>query len=213
MTLLLGHRGDPANHAENSVASFLAALRCGADGVELDVQVSADGEPFVIHDATLDRTTAARGEVSAHTAAQLDSAGVPRLRDVLPLLRDHVTAVELKPPCAVAPLLAAAVLDLVAPGQRVVLFAFDADHLRAVRAETALLVAARPDHPRALLDSCGASALAAQWRCVDAALCEEVPVMAWTVDEEDDARRLVDMGAAALISNRPCALRGVVPRG
>lgn len=216
--LLLGHRGDSDNHVENSTAGFAAAIACGADGVELDVQVSADGEPFVIHDATLDRTVpGGSGHVDAHTAVELRALGVPHLRDALHLLRDHVTAVELKPPFDAAPDLSRIALDLAAPGQRILLFAFDARHLAAARehhpdATTVLLTTERPPDPRGVLAAAGATMLAAQWHAIDAALCREVPVIAWTVDGEEDARRLLDMGVRALISNRPCALRSAVPR-
>jgi glycerophosphoryl diester phosphodiesterase len=216
--LLLGHRGDPDNHVENSLAGFAAAMACGADGVELDVQVSVDGEPFVIHDATLDRTVpGGSGRVDARNAEELHALGVPHLRDALHLLRDHVTAVELKPPFDAAPGLSLVALDLAAPGQRILLLAFDARHLAAARghhpqARTALLTTERPGDARAALAAAGATMLAAQWQAIDAALCREVPVIAWTVDDEQDARRLLDMGVQELISNRPCALRDVVRR-
>lgn len=214
--LLLGHRGDSANHAENSTAAFAAALACGADGVELDVWVSRDGEPVVIHDATLDRTTAARGPVAERDCEELAVLGVPRLRDVLSLTRDHVTAVELKAPFAQHPDLARQVLRLAAPRQRVLVFADDAEHLRALRgtgAHTVLLTSQRPEHPDALLRDSAATALAVQWQAIDADLCAEAPVHAWTVDEPEDVRRLLGMGVAGVITNRPCALRDVVPRG
>jgi glycerophosphoryl diester phosphodiesterase len=215
--LLLGHRGDSANHDENSPVAFAAALHCGADGVELDVRVSLDGEPFVIHDATLDRTTTATGRVDTRTAAQLRALGLPHLGEALLMLRDHVVAVELKPPFDEAPTLARTVLDLADPAQRLLLFAFDARHLSAASAHhagarTVLLSREPPRRPRAALEACGAEMLAVAWHGIDAALCAEVPVIAWTVDAEDDARTLLGMGVVALISNRPCALRDVVPR-
>ncbi|HEX2189689.1 MAG TPA: glycerophosphodiester phosphodiesterase family protein [Longimicrobiaceae bacterium] len=70
-TLILGHRGAPLEAPENTFGAFRLALEHGADGVELDVQGSADGAPVVIHDLTLDRTTDGRGEVRAHTWARL----------------------------------------------------------------------------------------------------------------------------------------------
>jgi glycerophosphoryl diester phosphodiesterase len=215
--LLLGHRGDSANHAENTLAAFAAASACGADGVELDVQVSADGEPVVIRDPTLERTTAGRGRVDAHTWQELEALGVPHLRDALGLLRGHVVAVELKPPYDASPTLAAGVLDLASGDDSMLLLAFDHRHLAATRsshprARRVPLVREPPDDPRALLDACGGEALAVPWQQVDAALCAMVPVVAWTVDDKRDAATLLDMGVAVVISNRPCALRGMVPR-
>ncbi len=72
----LGHRGsgvtDPSNpFPENSLAGFTAAIIAGADGVELDVQITADNRPIVIHDDTLDTTTNCTGCVNAMTFDEL----------------------------------------------------------------------------------------------------------------------------------------------
>jgi glycerophosphoryl diester phosphodiesterase len=74
----LGHRGAGINapyrtHPENSIASFLAAVRQGAHGVEVDVELTADGRLVIMHDDTLDRTTTCRGCVSAYTLEQLQA--------------------------------------------------------------------------------------------------------------------------------------------
>jgi len=211
--MLLGHRGDPANHAENSLQGFASAVACGADGVELDVQVSADGTPVVIHDATVDRTTSLVGRVDAFSAGELKEVGVPRLAEAVAALRGHRIAIELKPSFDERPDLSRTVLDLTTAADDVMLLAFDHRHLVAVRGQVrcAALVRERPQRPRAVLDACGAEMLAAQWRQIDEALCADVPVIAWTVDAEQDARRLIAIGVVALISNRPCALRAVVP--
>jgi glycerophosphoryl diester phosphodiesterase len=208
--LVLGHRGDPEHHAENTLPGFLAAVACGADGVELDVQVTADGVPVVVHDDTLDRTTALRGRVDAHTWQQLEGA-VPRLDTVLDALRGHVVAVELKPGYEAQPDLAARVLEMSAD---VWLLAFDHRHLAAVRgrAECVALVEARPVDPLLLLEKCGAATLGPWWEHVDASLCATLhaagrAVLAWTVDDDQQARRLAALGVRALVSNRPCALR------
>jgi glycerophosphoryl diester phosphodiesterase len=81
------HRGGALLWPENSLTAFRGALALGVDLVELDVHLSRDGEVVVIHDPTLDRTTPGRGAVRDHTAAELAGLGVPRLREVLDLLR------------------------------------------------------------------------------------------------------------------------------
>jgi len=63
--LILGHRGAPREAPENTLRAFRLAREHGADGVELDVQPSADGVPVVIHDPTLDRTTDSSGAVAS----------------------------------------------------------------------------------------------------------------------------------------------------
>jgi glycerophosphoryl diester phosphodiesterase len=69
--LIIAHRGASGLAPENTMAAFSLALALGADGIELDVQLSADSQPVVIHDAKLDRTTAGRGPVSNFTAAEI----------------------------------------------------------------------------------------------------------------------------------------------
>lgn len=71
--LVIGHRGAPNEELENSMASFVRARDLGADGIELDVQITLDGRMVVMHDATLDRTTACTGLVREKTLAELAS--------------------------------------------------------------------------------------------------------------------------------------------
>lgn len=103
--IVIGHRGNSAAAPENTLASIASAVACGAGGVEIDVQLSLDGVPVVIHDDTLDRTTDGSGPVSATRSEEITSldagswfgpqyAGepVPLLADVLDLLvaAEHV---------------------------------------------------------------------------------------------------------------------------
>jgi glycerophosphoryl diester phosphodiesterase len=72
----LGHRGAGVNFpdrplAENSLSSFQAAMQQGADGVELDIVITADEQLVIMHDDTLDRTTTCTGCVSALTLEQV----------------------------------------------------------------------------------------------------------------------------------------------
>lgn len=68
---VLGHRGASGYAPENTLPSFALALEQGADGVELDVQLTKDGEIVVIHDETIDRTSNGRGWVKDMTLAEL----------------------------------------------------------------------------------------------------------------------------------------------
>lgn len=71
MTYILAHRGSAGTHPENTMEAFIAAEKAGADGIELDVQLAADGEIVVIHDLTVDRTTNGSGYVKDFTFEQL----------------------------------------------------------------------------------------------------------------------------------------------
>ncbi len=59
----VAHRGASAHEPENTMLAFRRALELGADGLELDVHLSSDGVPVVIHDGTLDKTTDGSGQV------------------------------------------------------------------------------------------------------------------------------------------------------
>lgn len=112
---MFAHRGGSALGPENTVAAFDLGMRAGADGLELDVHLSADGVPVVHHDATLDRTTSASGLVVVRTAAELarvdagyrfasrgafpfrgQGVGIPTLIDVLRAYPDVPVIVEMK---------------------------------------------------------------------------------------------------------------------
>ena len=77
--LVIAHRGDSAHRPENTLASFAGALEVGATVIELDVQLTADGELVVIHDPQLSRTTSGTGDVRQMRLAEVRavSAGYP----------------------------------------------------------------------------------------------------------------------------------------
>lgn len=105
-----GHRGAGKTAPENTLPAFARGVAMGAAYLELDVQLSADGVPVVIHDFTLERTTNGRGFVGAHTAAALHAldagswhgpeyagATIPTLAEVLDWARGRAClALEIK---------------------------------------------------------------------------------------------------------------------
>ncbi len=73
--IIFAHRGASAHAPENTLAAFELAIEQGADGIELDVKLTADEQVIVIHDPTVDRTTGAHGRVKDMTLADLRSLG------------------------------------------------------------------------------------------------------------------------------------------
>lgn len=71
--IIFAHRGASAHAPENTIAAFELAIEQGADAIELDVKLSADGQVVVIHDATVDRTTGAHGRVKDMPLKELRS--------------------------------------------------------------------------------------------------------------------------------------------
>jgi glycerophosphoryl diester phosphodiesterase len=151
--LIFAHRGASAHAPENTLPAFGLALEQGADGIELDVTLSADGVPIVIHDDTLDRTTTGRGPVAARTLAELRAldAGFPasfgdrHVGTHLPTLDEVFGAygqqalfnVELKHDRSSGRRLAAATVSVIgahAMQRRVLISSFQFSNLRRVRA-------------------------------------------------------------------------------
>ena len=104
------HRGLSAVYPENTLLAFRKALEVGADQLETDVRISADGRLVLMHDATVDRTTDGTGRVDEKTFEELEAldAGVkkgfpgeriPEFTEFMELVKDHPTVtldVELK---------------------------------------------------------------------------------------------------------------------
>lgn len=67
----IAHRGASGYAPENTMAAFEKAVEMGADYIEIDVQMSRDGVPIIIHDDTLDRTTDGEGSLSVYTLEEL----------------------------------------------------------------------------------------------------------------------------------------------
>jgi glycerophosphoryl diester phosphodiesterase len=103
---VVAHRGASAREAENTIASFQEAIDSGADAVEFDVRVTADGHAVVMHDADVARTTDGRGIVRQMTLAQLKRlriatthgpAEIPTLSETLDCLSGRTAAdIEIK---------------------------------------------------------------------------------------------------------------------
>ncbi len=136
MSKVYGHRGASAEFPENTLAAFRRALELGVAGIELDVHLSADGVPVVIHDETVDRTTNGEGAVAGLTVAHLREldAGqgeyVPTLAEVLDLVGDRVHVdIEVKANAAGE----AVLREVRGRDTRWVISSFDWDVLRYVR--------------------------------------------------------------------------------
>lgn len=125
--LIYAHRGSSTCAPENTLAAFSMAMEQGADGIELDAKLSADGEVVVIHDQTVNRTTSGKGRVNQLSLAKLrtlDAGGwkgpafagekIPTLREVFDLVGGKlVIMVELTNYLSPRDGLAKKVLDLV----------------------------------------------------------------------------------------------------
>ena len=221
--LVFAHRGGMALGPENTIQTFDAGMKAGADGLELDVHLAADGVVVVHHDKTLERTTRGLGPVSARTAAELASLHVPTLREVLRRYPAARVIIEMKEDrAALGEAVAAAVRDAGAV-DRVCAAGFGSAAVEAARAALPAMAtsAAQAEVRRALhrtwlrwpLRSCAwqgyqVPETAGRLRVVSPRFIRYahdggLRVQVWTVDTEPDMIRLMDWGVDALISNRP----------
>lgn len=227
-TLIIAHRGASAEKPENTLAAFRRALALKADGIELDVQVTADGVPVVFHDASLRRLTGRPGRVTSQTWSELKElrvAGtepIPRLTDVLALVRGRaIVQIELKRGAAVAPVVRA--IRQAGAARWVILSSFEAPLVRAAQNLA-------PDIPRILISknrggarkllrqmtAAGASGLSLDHKVVrsralvDAIRAGGGALWCWTVNDAAVARRLAGWGVDALVGDNPGLLRGAV---
>ena len=95
--LKIGHRGAKGYVAENTLASFEYAIKLGCDIIELDIQLSKDAIPVVIHDDTIDRTTSVKGKVSDYNFSELSKLGISSLEEILTFVdKKCVVNIEIK---------------------------------------------------------------------------------------------------------------------
>lgn len=226
--LVLGHRGAPVEAPENTLRSFRLALEHGADGIELDVQPSADGVPVVIHDDTVDRTTGGRGVVAglSWTAlARLDAGAgyrgggsgthdpIPRLEQVAEWAAETGAWLNVELKAAGAEAASLEILRAAGVLKRVIFSSFDPHIVRAVgRLDASVRRFLLTEHWTADLRSrvaeCGAGGVClADEAATPPALRDlagaGLPVVVWTVDDPERIAELLRAGVAAVITNDP----------
>lgn len=232
------HRGASGHAPENTMAAFEGAVREGADGIELDVQLSRDGALVVIHDERVDRTSDGTGYVRDLSLSELmklnfnrnfpeyGTVRIPRLEDVLALCHTEklFLNIELKNGIYDYPGLEEAVVKAVAEAgmeDQVIYSSFN--HYSIERLS---LIA--PNSKRGILYSdrwigvpgygklLGVNALhPALWHLDDEMLIQNahdngLSVHVWTVNEAEDMKRCRSLGADAIITNFPGRCRRAV---
>jgi len=237
---IFGHRGASAFAPENTLAAFLKAVELGADGVELDTKLSADGTPVVIHDQTVDRTTNGSGRVGQLTFEQLrrldagskfspDFKGepIPTLEEVLKTLGDRCFInVELTNYASTGdalPLKAAALVKQYHLEERVLFSSFHPLNLVRVRralpgAATALLtLPGFPGKAGRLVFGLWVphTCLHPHFSTVNAAWVQAAHrsqrrLHVWTVNDPQEMRRLTRLGVDGLISDDPRLARQIM---
>ena len=229
MTAIWAHRGASAYAPENTIPAFELALSMGSDGIELDVQRSADGQLVVIHDATINRTSNGVGKVVDLTFDELRrcdfsngfagrrNVKIPTLREVLELCQptNVVVNVELKHGAELYPGLEDDALRVVRDAgmlDRVVFSSFNHYSLANLRGRVgpeslALLISDGLYEPWLYAKSFGAGAINPDYRALQTpgyvwyAHEAGIEVNTWTINNEDTARWAAGLGVDAIITN------------
>ncbi|OXM87279.1 glycerophosphodiester phosphodiesterase [Paenibacillus rigui] len=206
----LAHRGYPKKFPENTMASFQAAMDLSFSHLELDVQLSKDGVPVVIHDTTVNRTTNGKGHVADFTLEelrQLDAGGeesIPTLAEVLMLAKDKVLVdIELKQSGNLYPGLEEKVLEVIAEcGVQDQVFVTSFDHYSIQRMrqlskeiELGLVLYGATPAVFPLAEQLGARYISVKYIYLTDDFVQEceqrgIQLIAWTIDDEAEMRKL-----------------------
>jgi glycerophosphoryl diester phosphodiesterase len=232
MTALIAHRGASAYAPENTLAAFRLALELGAPMIELDVALTADERLVVIHDGTVDRTSDGTGEVGDLTLAELraldyskghegtfplEETRILELAEIVEFCRanDLDLNVETKEYGGKAARANDLVIDTLRNGgwsERTLVSSVNhramADFAaRETGIRSAIAFVERFDDLVAYARTCRADVLHPHHllideRFVDEARAAGLGINAWTVDDPDEAQRLIALGIDGVMTNR-----------
>lgn len=231
-TRVWAHRGASGYAPENTLEAFRLAAEMGADGVELDVQFTKDGELVVVHDEYIDRVSNGHGRVVDYTLEELkqfnfnkthpeyaEVCRIPTLREVLECLKDTGMTVNIELKTGVLfyggiEEKTVALVKEMGYEDRVLYSSFNHQSALKVRryqsdaqvaflyshelskvADYALLNGVYVVNPSVTCTYC----LDEMQDC----LAKNVEINVWTVNEESEMRRLIDMGVYSFITNYP----------
>lgn len=233
--LIVAHRGNSLHAPENTLVAAREALDLGADVIECDVRRSADGQIVLLHDETFARTAGCPRRPEELTLAEIKAldagswkharyAGepVPTLAELLDLTAGRASLlIDLKQTGLTADI--AALVLARGLEERVLLGPWTAEEAAEARRHL-------PDSAITLIGSAPAQRPADYFRhllrhgvrgfnfeqhsltpeFVSQAAARAMSVFAWTVDEADDMRRLVQLGLTGLVTDDPGLLREVL---
>ncbi|NOU94816.1 glycerophosphodiester phosphodiesterase [Paenibacillus sp. LMG 31456] len=210
MILGLAHRGYPKKYPENTIPSFQAAIDLSISHLELDVQLTQDGVPVVIHDPTVNRTTNGQGRVIDFTfdeLRKLDAGGgspIPTLEEVLKLAKGQALVdIELKQSGNLYPGLEEKVLEVIRSCDVLdQVFVTSFDHYSIIRMrelsdeiELGLVIYGATPSVFPLAEQIRACYVSVKYIYLTddfVRRCEEqgIQLIAWTIDNEEEMREL-----------------------
>ena len=231
MTVIFAHRGYSALYPENTMVAFKKAEKAGADGIELDVQLTKDGEVVVIHDEKVDRTTSGSGFVKDFSLKEhkklnagskiktiLKKEPIPSLREVLQWMKTNqlVCNIELKNGIFLYEGMEEKVIELIREYQlteRIIISSFNHNSLVscyrvAPEIETAPLIAKSIYMPWEYAKSIKAKGIHPKYatltdETIAKSLEKGIAVRPYTVNKAKNMQRLFQLGCTAFITDDP----------
>jgi glycerophosphoryl diester phosphodiesterase len=230
---IYAHRGVSGEYPENTMAAFKAAVAMGAHGIELDVQLTKDGQVVVIHDETIDRTTNGIGYVKDlewnylrkyDAGSWFDPAfsqeSIPLLEEVLDLLKGHdqpmIINIELKNDIVEYPDLEDKVLQLLTKKEmkeRAIISSFNRDSLMKIKQldptmETAFLFEGIPTDILSLIEPLDVGALHCESTFAQSDMGRKVkemgfPLRVFTINSLEEFHLLKVADVAVVITDYP----------
>ncbi len=230
-TAIFAHRGVSSQYPENTMIAFQAAADLGIEGIELDVQLSKERVPVVIHDLTVNRTTNGKGFIKDYTVAELkelsaggkfaqsyDQEEIPTLAEVLEFAHtnDLLLNIELKGYIWERQEMLDSVLPLLEEsrlGKRLIISSFDHKGLRLLRErspeiETALLVTGALDRPELYVKQAGAQGYHYHTPLMLKEEAQQVmhagiELRPYTVNDKEWLRRYMEWSISGVITDYP----------
>lgn len=230
-TLIFAHRGASAYEPDNTMEAFELATKMGADGIELDVRLTKDGQVVIFHDSTLDRMTNMRGTIPEYTLAELKAMDfgygffknkrtnykIATLDEVYELVAplDIVVNVEIKEKTPEIIGVCAEIAKRHNMQDKLIYSCFNHYQIRKVKEQIPDAFIA-PLHAFNLLDPWDyCLKIGAKATHPDKAVLKQEPdfvknchdngirVHTWTVDEPEDIQLCLDMGVDVIMTNHP----------
>ncbi|MGA9288015.1 MAG: glycerophosphodiester phosphodiesterase [Anaerobacillus sp.] len=228
---IFGHRGSPSTHPENTLISFQAAQKAGVHGIELDVQLTKDGMPVVIHDERVDRTTNGIGWVkdflyddlirldAGHSFSnRYQGTPIPSLEHVLQWISSTSLSLNIELKTGFMPYLGIEdlVMDLLSHynlEDRTIISSFNHYSVQRVaqkntNLETAILLMEKLVNPWDYIQNVGANGIHIEWHALDENLIANtksrgIPIRVFTANDHDHITTVKQLGCEAIFTDYP----------
>lgn len=233
--IVYGHRGAKGEAPENTLPGFIHAYRHGIRHFELDLVLSKDGKPVLVHDLSVDRTTGQKGIISKYTAAELAAmdarrntsswprpTGIPSLDDLLDQFDDleHLQLEVKKDNRHRLNILCNRLTEVIQHRnlyQTAAITSSDTWFLKEIRRRNkniriGLVTERKFPRPITMASRLGCEYLCINWKLCSKELVEQahrrgMHVSAWTVNRIHDMLQLEEMGVDSIITDYPTSTR------